>query len=605
VQSEFFIFGSMRRVSFLTAFFLFAYSIFAQGLSSRSSEKIIVLPFENKSTINNKAEFNWVGEAIAKSLADILANSREAKAIVEVVSDEERKLLQNQLGISSTSVLSLATSLKLARLADATVLVVGEYNVFPAQGDAAATISVKSRLVRVKEGRFIEDGERGFFKPIDLSEALTKLQDLQGKLAYQILLRTYTQPLPFAEKDFIKASNKIPPKAFEAYIKGLLSTSDPGLREAFLKNAIRIYDQEKSEKEEVIDEARVYSEAILELGYFYLNQGKFDEAVEYLSRIPENDQYYEEAALYIGSIYWRQKSYERALAVLRSVAKNFQLVDVFNMIGVVAVEASQDEKKDKRKSAALLEEGLKFLKAAVESTPESNQARFNYGFALFLNQDYVSAVENLTQIIQSNPSDGEAYYIIAKALEQLEDKQRSADFDNQARRFLKRYAELESSWRKDKTFQIQLRFKLPSREEINAMILAEKSKKLSKFEKRFVTETERLLDQAKNFYKDGSDEKAMNLLRKILAIEPMMADAYFLIGQIYLRQGEMEQAVANLKTALFWNNQLIDAYISLAKIFIEKGDCLQAKNQLEAAKEVNPENEEVIALQRQIERCAR
>lgn len=590
----------------MTAFFLFVYSIYAQGLLSRSPEKIIVLPFENKSIINNKAEFNWIGEAIAKSLADILANSREAKAIVEVVPDEERKLLQNQLGIPSTSVLSLATSLKLAKLADATVLIVGEYNVFPTQGEAVATISVKSKLVRVKEGRFIEDGERGFFKPIDLSEALTKLQDLQGKLAYQILLRTYKQPLPFAEKDFIKASNKIPPKAFEAYIKGLLSTSDPGLREAFLKNAIRIYDQEKSEKKEVIiDDARVYSEAILELGYFYLSQGKFDEAVEYLSKIPENDQYYEEAALYIGSIYWRQKSYERALAVLRSVAESFQLVDVFNMIGVVAVEASQNEKKDKRKSAALLEEGLKFLKTAVESAPENNQVRFNYGFALFLKQDYVAAVENLTQVIQSNPSDGEAYYIVAKALEQVEDKQRSADFDNQARRFLKRYAELESSWRKDKTFQIQLRFKLPSREEINAMILAEKSKKLSKFEKRFVTETERLFDQAKNFYKDGRDEEAMNLLRKVLAIEPMMADAYFLIGQIYLRQGEMEQAVANLKTALFWNNQLIEAYISLAKIFIEKGDCLQAKNQLEAAKEINPENEEVIALQRQIERCAR
>ncbi len=590
----------------MTAFFLFVYSIYAQGLSSRSPEKIIVLPFENKSTINNKAEFNWIGEAIAKSLVDILANSREAKAIVEVVPDEERKLLQNQLGIPSTSVLSLATSLKLAKLADATVLIVGEYNIFPTQGEAVATISVKSKLVRVKEGRFIEDGERGFFKPIDLSEALTKLQDLQGKLAYQILLRTYKQPLPFAEKDFIKVSNKIPPKAFEAYIKGLLSTSDPGLREAFLKNAIRIYDQEKSEKKEVIiDDARVYSEAILELGYFYLSQGKFDEAVEYLSKIPENDQYYEEAALYIGSIYWRQKSYERALAVLRSVAESLQLVDVFNMIGVVAVEASQNEKKDKRKSAALLEEGLKFLKTAVESAPENNQVRFNYGFALFLKQDYVSAVENLTQVIQSNPSDGEAYYIVAKALEQVEDKQRSADFDNQARRFLKRYAELESSWRKDKTFQIQLRFKLPLREEINAMILAEKSKKLSKFEKRFVTETERLFDQAKNFYKDGRDEEAMNLLRKVLAIEPMMADAYFLIGQIYLRQGEMEQAVANLKTALFWNNQLIEAYISLAKIFIEKGDCLQAKNQLEAAKEINPENEEVIALQRQIERCAR
>ncbi|GIU82879.1 MAG: hypothetical protein KatS3mg006_1943 [Pyrinomonadaceae bacterium] len=591
----------MKRVLFML--FLFASGV--QSLLGQSVEKIIIIPFENKSTIDNKAEFNWIGEAIAKSLTDILANSKEAKVIVGVVSDEERRLLQNQLGISSASVLSLATSLKLAKLADATILVVGEYNVFPAQGEVAATVSIKSRLIRIKEGRFLEENERGFSKPIDLSDALTKLQDLQGKLAYQVLLRTYTQPLPFAERDFVRISNKIPSRAFEAYIKGLLSASDSGLREAFLRNAIRIYEQEKAEKGEVADDAKVYSDAILELGYLYMNQGKLDEAIEYLSKIPESDSHYEEAALFIGSIYWRQKSYERALATMRSVAESLQLVDIFNMVGAIAVEASQSEKRDKRKSAALLEEGLKFLKTAVDSSPENTQARFNYGFALFLNKDYVSAAENLTQVVASNPSDGEAYYILAKALEEMEDKQKAADFDNQARRFLKRYAELESSWRRDKTFYIQMRFRLPSREEIGAMILAEKTKKLSKPEKRFVTEAERFLEQAKDFYKNGNDEQALNLLRRVLAIEPMTAEAYFLIGQIYLRQGEMEQAVANLKTALFWNNQLIDAYISLGKIFIEKGDCLQAKNQLEAAKEVNPDNEEVIALQRQVERCSR
>jgi tetratricopeptide (TPR) repeat protein len=583
----------------LIAIFLFASVIFGQYPSEKDFERVIVLPFENKSTISNKAEFNWIGEAIAKSLSDLLSNSREAKAIVDVIPDEQRKLLQNQLGISSVSVLSLAASLKLARIANATVLVVGQYNVFPQKDETAATISVKANLIKVKEGRFSGEGGNNFSKPIDLSEALIKLQDLQGKLAYQILLRTYVQPLPFAEKDFIRAANKIPSRAFEAYIKGLLSPADSSLREAFLKNAIRIYEQETS------DVDRVYSEAILELGYFYMTQSRFEEAVEYLSKIPENDMHHEEAALYIGSIYWRQKSYERALATLRLVAEDFQLVDIYNMVGAVAIEAAQNEKRDKRKSAALLEEGIKFLKMALDSAADNVQVRFNYGFASFLNKDYVSAVEILSQVLTSNPSDGEAYYILAKALEELGDKQRASDFDNQARRFLKRYAELESSWRKDKTFQISLRFRLPSREEINAMILAEKAKRSVISEKKFVTETEKLLEQAKDLYKDGRDDEALSLLRKVLAIEPMVADAYFLVGQIYLRQGEIEQAVANLKTALFWNNQLIDAYISLAKIFIERGNCLEAKNQLEAAKEINPDNEEVIALQRKVERCAR
>jgi hypothetical protein len=60
-----------------------------------------------------------------------------------------------------------------------------------------------------------------------------------------------------------------------------------------------------------------------------------------------------------------------------------------------------------------------------------------------------------------------------------------------------------------------------------------------------------------------------------------------------------------LKTALFWDNRLIEAYIALGKIFLEKSDCLQAQNYSRSALELDQNNQDAVALQRQVERCSK
>jgi hypothetical protein len=67
----------------------------------------------------------------------------------------------------------------------------------------------------------------------------------------------------------------------------------------------------------------------------------------------------------------------------------------------------------------------------------------------------------------------------------------------------------------------------------------------------------------------------------------------------------MEQATSSFKTAIFWDNRLVDAHVSLGKIFFEKGDCLQAKTYAASAAEIDAENQDVLALQRQVERCSK
>jgi cytochrome c-type biogenesis protein CcmH/NrfG len=97
----------------------------------------------------------------------------------------------------------------------------------------------------------------------------------------------------------------------------------------------------------------------------------------------------------------------------------------------------------------------------------------------------------------------------------------------------------------------------------------------------------------------------MTVLRRVLAGEPMSAESYLILGKIHLRRGDMDQAVSSFKTAIFWDNRLVDAHVALGKIFVEKGDCLQAKTYSASAAEIAPDNADVLALQRQTERCSK
>ena len=216
--------------------FAMSAAVFVQAQTvSSNTDTVLVLPFENTS---QRAEFNWVGESFADALSDLLKVPS-----LNVVSNDERKIIQQRLRVPLTSLPSLATSLKLAREGKATLLIAGKYNIVPAQGETAAIVSVTAKIIRVNEGRFLSeefsDGRR-ITRDIYLNDALANLQTVQGQVAYQILYQR-DKALPFAQNQFVEAANKVPARAFEAYIKGLASELDPQTRENYLKNAIRIY----------------------------------------------------------------------------------------------------------------------------------------------------------------------------------------------------------------------------------------------------------------------------------------------------------------------------------------------------------------------------
>ncbi|MBK6749994.1 MAG: tetratricopeptide repeat protein [Acidobacteria bacterium] len=588
---------------------IFAITLFAAFGAFAQTDTVMVLPFENTT---QKAEFNWVGESFADSLSDLLRIPA-----LNVVSNEERKLIQQRLRIPLTNLPSLATSLKLARESNATILIAGKYNIVPAQGDTAATINVTAKIVRVNEGRFMNeelaDGRR-ITRDISVGDALGNLQTIQGQVAYQILYQR-DKSLAFSQNDLVTMATKVPGRAFEAYIKGLLTPAMEA-RENYFKNALRLFAEATPDA--------IYSDAALELGHIYLNQRKFNESIDSFERVINahqkcvdrskaeskagscDDEIFAEASFYIGLIQWQRGNFESALATLRPLAEDLKLTSVYNALGAIAVQASRSEKKNPAKAAALLTEGIGLLRKASESAPDDANIRFNYGATLFLSENYGEAAVQLKSAIAASPRDGDSYYVLAKTLEILKDPL-AVQIDNEARKYLttnNRYANLEKEWQRSKSIaELNLRVQQPLRKDFVAVVLSRRQGASTTAAQ--MSETESLLAQARTQVKNGNDDEAMATLRRVLASEPMSAESYLLLGKIHLRRGDIEQAISSFKTSVFWDNRLIDAHVSLGKIYVEKGDCLQAKNYAASAKEINGENQDVIALQRLSDRCSK
>ncbi len=575
----------------------------------RAADTVLVLPFENRSTL---PEFNWVGESFAMSISELVRVPG-----LNTISNAERKVLQQRLRIPLTSLPSLAASLRLAREAGATLLVSGQYTIVPAQADTTATINVTATIIRVNEGRFLSedlpDGRR-ITRAINLNDALGNLQTMQGQVAYQILYQR-DKALPYSQNQLIESASKIPARAFEAYIKGLLSPQGE-IRENFLRNAIRLYN------ESVPDSA--YSDAALELGHLYLNQNKPSEAIDAFERVISanqacknaarsesrpancNDESFAEASFYIGSMYWQRGNFEQALGVLRPLAEDLKLTSVYNTLGAIALDAARAEKKNEQNAAALMTEGVNLLKTAADSAPDDAALQFNYAYALFLQKNYVEAAVHFRSAVAASERDGETHYLLAKSLSELKDPTAST-VDDQARTLLtagNRYATLEREWQKSKTVpDIKLRVDQPRRRDFVSVVLSNRRSTLPDQPK--LNESDDLLGQARAHYKNGNDDEAMAAIRRVLAGEPMSAESYLILGKIHLRRGDMDQAMSAFKTAIFWDNKQIDAHIALGRIYFERGDCLQVKSYSASALELDPDYSEAIALGRQAERCSK
>jgi tetratricopeptide (TPR) repeat protein len=551
-----------------------------------TGDVVMVLPFENTS---NKAEHNWVGESFADALAELLN-----KPGLSVVSSDEREIAYQRLRLPETVIPSRATSIKLARQAKATMIVIGSYSVTPPpmksdnKVPTDAYVQVTARVIKVNEGRTLGEVIDGGWatRQFDYGAPLTTLQDIHGRLAYQILYHR-DKALPFSQNQIVQEATKIPQKAFEAYVKAVQLNLRDEVRANYLKNALHFYADALG--------GAVYPQAAFELGRTYMSLGNWKDATEYFSKLQKKEPHYAEAAFYASLGYTKLGDYGRALAAIVPLSSDVRLIGVYNNAGAIAVQAGRENKNDAERNR-LLTQGSDFLARAAESGPDDPMVHFNYAFALFLSGKFDDAAEHLRKVITANQQDGPAYFLFSKALLKTGKTEAAAAADNQARRYLQAsYAKWETEWQnKQTTSALSLRM----RDVLDKSDLAS-IKPVATVESPS-SATQDLLAKARDLYQNGRDDEALPEIHRVVMIEPTNAEAYLLSGRINLRRSDQEAAIAALKTAIFWDPKLIDAHILLGRIFLERGDRGEARKYALSAISIDPNNQEAIALQRQV-----
>ena len=556
-----------------------------------ATETIVVLPFENRS---NHPEFNWIGESFADSLSSLLT-----KPGLVVITGDERAVAYQRLHLPLTVLPSRATAIKIARELKATIIVIGNFNVTvpaaapdkPETAKALATIAGEARVVRINEGRMAGDVFDGAWAPrvYDFGGTVTDLQKMNGELAYQILSQR-DKALSFSRNQLIQEATRVPPQAFEAYMKGLLTAAKDPTRAIYLKNALKLFEKENG--------GAVYSQAAFALGEFYLSQGQLKEAAEYLTMVQKKEPHYGEAQFYAGLAYWKLGEDKKALELLVPLADErvMPLVAVYNNAGAVSIAAAKAEKKPEEKTR-LLVQAITLLSRAADSSPDDATVLFNYGYALFLSGKYPEAAEKLEKVIAADPRDGQSYFLLAKTQERAGRAEPANAADNQARVYMQAsYAKWQTEWQKSQTIpNISPR----SRDVLNQVDLSNLAR-IQLIEQVKVDNAQEALTKIREMYQQGRDDEAMVEIRKLLVIEPTNAEAFLLSGRINQRRGDQEQAIAALKTAIFWEHDkpLIEAHILLGRIFLERGDIGEARKYAASATGIDPNNQEAIALQR-------
>src|ERR1051325_5296092 len=340
---------SFRRL-LVAALALLLFGALSPGARAQSANKdvVMVLSFENTS---NRPEYNWVGESFADSLAELLN-----KPGLLVVSSDERELAYQRLRLPETVLPSRATAIKLAREAKSSMIVIGTYSVTPAEaqaqpGDtkpekdkssAEAYVQLTARVIKVNEGRTLGEMFDGSWatRQFDFGGPLTTLQNIQGRLAYQILYQR-DKALPFSQNQLVQEATKVPQRAFEAYVKGVQLGERDSKRVNYLKNALRFFADANA--------GAVYPQAAFELGRYYMLDNKWKDATEYFTMLQKKDPHYAEAAFYAGLGYAKMGDSGRALAALVPLSSDVPLIGIYNNAGAVAVQASREEKKDEEK----------------------------------------------------------------------------------------------------------------------------------------------------------------------------------------------------------------------------------------------------------------
>ncbi|MBK6797979.1 MAG: tetratricopeptide repeat protein [Acidobacteria bacterium] len=523
-----------------------------------AQDTVLILPFENRS---QQGEYNWIRESFGILIVDVLNVPG-----IKVITTDERNLAFDKLKLSPNDILTRAAMIRVAEVAQANIALIGEFDVGGEKGNV--TVAISARLIETREGRLVGN------KVFNYSGPISDLQKMQGQLAWNILyLRNPS--LPYTSDQLVRKATSIPPLAYQSLVKAI-QTGDPKIREGYLKRGIQEFEDS--------GEAGHFGKAIFELAMLNYQQRNFAESIKLFKQLSVDDTHYSEGLFYLGLSGYKAGDFVESATAFNRLAESTQLFEVYNNAGVAMIAGGNKV------------DSLSMLRKAVANSPNDATYRFNYGYALWLNQNNEEAIQHFRAVLRSNPRDGEAHYLLAKCLSATGQNNEAAQEDNEARKQLESYARW--SVEPDK---IPVLARLKQDFNKAAFYKLERQQSASDRPSAQQISQRQSLDKARQLIAAKNDSEAMTELQRVLAIEATNAEAHYLRGVILQRRGEADAAISAFQSAVSWNPRLIDAHVALGRLYLSRGDRALALAHSKQALEIDPQNRDAVALRQQIE----
>jgi tetratricopeptide (TPR) repeat protein len=504
---------------FLTAFLFLA--LFVPGASAQPHEAqtLVVMPFENES---HAPGLEWIGEAFPEVI-----NQRLTSPSLFVIGRDDRLYGFDRVGIPANIRPSKVTLYEIAQEMDADYAVLGR---FTYDGQA---FTGTAQLLDVKKLRLLPE--------VSESGSLLNILEVQNALAWDLL--NQIRPGQAGSKHaFIAASPAIRLDAFENYIRGITSTTRTEKIRRF-REAVRLNPE--------------YNAAIFQFGKTYFAARDYDNAAQWLSKVPHNDPMSREANFYEGLSWYYLSQFAKAEDAFSFVASRLPLTEIDNNLGVVESRRGKRDAQD-------------YFEKAVEADPKDADYRFNWAVSLYRAGDSAAATRQLREALSLHPGDSEA-----KAL--LDQIASGARNSIPLERIKRNYD--EASFR-------QLEFEI-----VSAM-----EQKLAQSDP--ATHAKAHIEQGQQMLAEGFTLEAEKRFREAVLLDPTNATAHAGLAASLL-SGDPATARAEAATAIHLQPSA-QAYVVLAQLDSRDNKPQEASANVDRALALDPANATAKALKRDI-----
>lgn len=504
--------------------------------------RVLVMPFDNPS---REPRLHWIAEAASLLVADEL-NARGVPAIRRA----ERIRAFEQLQLPVAAALSRATVVKVGQLVNASEVIVGSVRF---EGEE---LVVEANGIRIDVGRLQRPvSERG-----PLADVVLLFERLSSKLASGAPLRGERSARP-------------PLEAFEAYVKGLMAESAAS-RASFLEEAIAAHPG--------------YDRAYLALWQVRHDQADYAGAVKAAQAVPAASPLVARARFFASVSQLELEEFDAAFegfTASAAVGAASVAAAALNNLGVVQL-----------RRAGMADRGVPtyFLTKAAEADPGDADILFNLGYAYVLEKNYHGAIYWLREALRRDPTDAEAHYLLAAALQHTNSPVEAAREKELAAQLSSQLPELEKRALAEK--QPVPRGMARVREDPESRVDVRPEQALvntAQKEQRELAEFH--LDRGRRLFEREEDREAIAELRRAIYLSPYAAQAHLLVGRIHLRAGRPGDAVEALKISI-WSADSAAARIALAEAYLKQQNTTAARTELERALVIDPESAEAKRL---------